>query len=66
MQWSLEILAYSGLLIARKLNGKVPFKETQRNKSQNLDQLTFTSFQISLMNKFTLICNCQSFSRRLK
>ena len=30
MQWSLENLAYSGLLIAGKLNGKVPFKETQR------------------------------------
>ena len=66
MQWSLENLAYSGLLIAGKLNGKVPFKETQRNESQNMDQLTFTSFQISLMNKSTLICNCQSFSRRLK
>lgn len=47
MQWSLENLAYSGLLIAGKLNGKVPFKGEKKlkvSKSGSVDFHIFPNF----------------------
>lgn len=72
MQWSLENLAYSGLLIAGKLNGKVPFKETQQKSlkiwisfSNFVNEQIYFDLQLSVLFPKIKMTNTTFFFQRV-